>query len=294
MKLFRRISWGKVIALSAAAALLSVTAQAETKHNRAIVRAIHGSGAQISNNKGQSWANAKVGQYLGANSVVKTAPDSTVDLFLGDNGPVVRVTPDTSLGIDRLDLENTGMEKVIETQLDLRNGRILGSVKKMAAASKYEVKTPVGVAGIRGTEYDIDARGRVTIVTGAAVVVYVINGTILRPANVGAGQTITPPSTAGQEPTVNPSQGGGTPDLTTGVTVNPDGTITVTINNGDVYKTTTTGDIVRVGGGGGPTTETGVLAPSPEPIVQANPNHLPGENEDLVSQSTTQSSSNTD
>src|SRR5947207_1181834 len=122
MNLFRRLSWGNVVAL-AAAALLSASTQAETKHNRAVIRAVHG-GAQVSSNKGQSWMPAKVGTFLGANSVVRTAPDGTVDLFLGDNGPVVRVTPDTSLGIDKLDLENTGIEKVIETQLDLRNGRI--------------------------------------------------------------------------------------------------------------------------------------------------------------------------
>src|ERR1041385_7600538 len=206
MKSFRRISLGYIVAL-AASVLLSASAQAETKHNRAVVRAIHGSGAQVSNNKGQSWAPAKVGQFLSANSVVKTSTDTTVDLFLGDNGPVVRVTPATSMGIDKLDVDNTGIEKVIETQLDLRSGRILGSVKKMAAASKYEVKTPVGVAGIRGTEYSIDARGKVTIVTGAAVVVYVVDGTILPPANVGAGQTITPPTTAPGQPTIAPATG---------------------------------------------------------------------------------------
>src|SRR5438067_13400724 len=101
MKLFRKISWGNIVALTAAA-LLSATAQADTKHNRAVIRAVHG-GAEVSQNKGQSWAPAKVGQFLGANSVVKTSPAGTVDLFLGDNGPVVRVTPDTSLGIDKLD-----------------------------------------------------------------------------------------------------------------------------------------------------------------------------------------------
>jgi len=277
MKLFRRLSWGNFVAL-AAAVLVSASTQAETKHNRAVIRAVHG-GAQVSNNKGQSWNPAKVGTFLGANSVVKTATDGTVDLFLGDNGPVVRVTPETSLGIDRLDLENTGVEKVIETQLDLKNGRILGSVKKMAAASKYEVKTPVGVAGIRGTEYDIDSRGRVTIVTGAAVVVYVINGNILPPVNVGTGQTVSPP-TGGGQPTVSPYNGGGDVSLLQGITT--DGpTIIVTLQDGTKARTV---DGVTIVEGGTPTggTTPGTLAPSPEPIVKANPNHLPDETSDLV------------
>ena len=283
MKLFRRLTWGYVVAI-AAASLLSVSAHA--KANRAIVRAIHGS-AQMSNNKGQTWTKANVGSYLGANSAIKTAGDSTADLFLGDNGPVVRVTPDTTLGIDKLDLENTGIEKVIETQLDLRSGRILGSVKKMAAASKYEVKTPVGVAGIRGTEYSIDARGKVTIITGSAVVVYVINGNILPPRNVGEGQTITPPAEATGEPSIGPAQDQGAPTLIQGVTTNPDGTIVVTLQDGRVARTTVDGDVV-VGGGPGDTIapgDTGTLAPSPDPLVRLNEQHLPGENEGRVSPS---------
>jgi len=280
MKLFRRLTWGYVVAI-AAAAVLSVQA----KENRAIVRSIHGS-AQMSNNKGQTWQNAKVGSYLGANAAIKTAADSTADLFLGDNGPVVRVTPDTTLGIDKLTVENTSIEKVIETQLDLKSGRILGSVKKMAAASKYEVKTPVGVAGIRGTEYSIDARGKVTIITGSAVVVYVIDGNILPPKNVGAGQTITPPASAPGEPIVAPtSETSVEGTLLQGVTQNPDGTIVVTLQNGQVARTTVDGDVV-FGGGGDDTIapDTGTLAPAPEGIVQANPQHLPGENELRISE----------
>jgi len=206
MKSFRRISLGYFVAL-AAAVLLSASTRAEVQHNKAVVRAIRGT-AQISNDKGATWKKASVGARLDANSVIKTDAASTADLFLGENGPVVRVTEDTRMGIDRLDLEKTGIETVIETQLDLKNGRILGNVKKMAAASKYEVKTPVGVAGIRGTEYSIDARGKVTVVQGTVVVVYVVDGVVLPPVTVGAGQTATPPPNATTPVTV--TSGGST------------------------------------------------------------------------------------
>jgi hypothetical protein len=285
MKSFRRLSWGYIVAL-AAAVLMSASAQADTKHNRAVVRSIHG-GAQVSNNKGQTWSAAKVGQFLGASSVIKTASDGTVDLFLGDNGPVVRVTPDSSMGIDKLDLDNTGIEKVIETQLDLRNGRILGSVKKMAAASKYEVKTPVGVAGIRGTEYSIDARGKVSIVTGSAVVVYVIDGVILAPVNVGAGQTVTPPASGGKQPEIGPStEARMEGDLLRGVSTSDSGPIVVVIDNNQRVEAGINGNVITGGqppiGPEGP----GTLAPSPEPLVQGDEQHLPGETDRLVSQNT--------
>src|SRR4029079_8693429 len=119
------------------------------------------------------------------------------------NGPVVRVTENTTLGIDRLTSDKSGAETIIDTQLDLRAGRVLGNVKHMAAASKYEVKTPQGVAGIRGTRYDISADGRVRITQGDAVVVYVIGGRTST-ANVRAGQMSSPPTTAGGNPGVAP------------------------------------------------------------------------------------------
>jgi hypothetical protein len=62
---------------------------------------------------------------------------------------------------------------VTETQLDLKAGHIFGSVKKMSAASKYEVKIPNGVAGVRGTVYDISAEGLIKVLSGSVVLAYV-------------------------------------------------------------------------------------------------------------------------
>jgi hypothetical protein len=127
-----------------------------------------------------------------------------VDLFLGDNGPIVRVTEDTTLGIDRLTIDRTGVDKVIETQLDLRNGRILGEVKRLAAASKYEVKTPHGVAGIRGTRYDIRSDGTVIVTEGQVVVVYIVDGQAYT-ATANAGDTVRPPTPGTRQVLTSPT-----------------------------------------------------------------------------------------
>ena len=82
---------------------------------------------------------------------------------------VIRIWENSALGIDKLSSMQTGAESVGDTQLDLKAGRITGNVKKMSAASKYEVKVPVGVVGIRGTLYDISAEGIVKIFVGSAV-----------------------------------------------------------------------------------------------------------------------------
>jgi ferric-dicitrate binding protein FerR (iron transport regulator) len=184
----------------ACAAFLSATSS-QARPNEAVVRGVRGT-ANYSGDRGANWKKLNVGMKLGQNSVIRTAPGSSVDLFLGDNGPVVRVTEDTTLGIDRLTVDQgAGNEKIIETQLDLRNGRILGNVKHLAAASKYEVKTPQGVAGIRGTRYDIRADGSVTVIDGQVVVVYIVNGQAST-VTVNAGQTSTPPREAGGAPPV--------------------------------------------------------------------------------------------
>ena len=154
--------------------------------------------------EGGEWKVLTVGKVLRQGAVIQTAANSSVDLFLKDNGPVVRVTADTILGLDKLFFEETGGEVVIDTRLDLRNGRILGNVKKMAAASNYQVKIPTGTVGIRGTDYDISTSGIVRVITGAVRIQYT---TTAGPQEVivTAGNTFTPPTTPGGTGTVAPT-----------------------------------------------------------------------------------------
>jgi hypothetical protein len=69
---------------------------------------------------------------------------------------IVRLWENTVFGVDKLTSQDTGANMVTDTQLDLKAGHILGAVKKMAPASRYEIKLPNGVAGIRGTVYEIN------------------------------------------------------------------------------------------------------------------------------------------
>ena len=175
-----------VVALVGTLAVSSVHA---AESGKAVVRSIRGS-AQYA--EGGNWLPLSVGQVLKPGSTIRTANESQVDLFMDQNGPVVRLAENTTLGVDKLNFEATGVDTVIETQLDLKSGRILGIVKKMAATSKYEIKTPNGVAGIRGTEYDITATSVVRVVSGSLVVVYVkSDGTVVTQV-VNAGEMFVP------------------------------------------------------------------------------------------------------
>ncbi len=102
---------------------------------------------------------------------------------------IVRITENSALGIDKLTSTQTGAGAVTETQLDLRAGRILGSVKKMSAASKYEIKFPNGVAGIRGTSYEFTAEGVLKITIGQAIIAYSTPAGVVQTQIVNGGQT---------------------------------------------------------------------------------------------------------
>jgi hypothetical protein len=128
----------------------------EFQQGKAMVRRIIGT-AKYSREAGV-WIPIRVTDRLSARTKIQFDAESQVDLFLGVNGPTLRVTADSTVALDELSFIGGGEDIVIETKLNLFDGRILGSVKKLAAASVYQVKTPTGGARIRATDYDIRTR----------------------------------------------------------------------------------------------------------------------------------------
>jgi hypothetical protein len=163
-----------LLAYGAAAVAVSLlaSAHAQTAAGRAIVRDVGGS-ADYSEGGG-TWTQLQRGQELRSGAVIRTGADSYVDIDLKDNGPGLHLTENTTLGFDKLLVDDTGAERVVETQLDLRAGCVAGEVYKSGASSKYEIKTPNAVAGVKGYgTYRICANGTVVVDQGSAVVVWV-------------------------------------------------------------------------------------------------------------------------
>lgn len=183
-----------VLGIAVVAMLSASTGQAQsTKQGKAQVRAVQGS-ARYSTGGG-AWLDLTTGTSLNSGAVISTAAGSHVDLYLGINGPVVRVAEDTQMSIDKLTYTDTGADAVIETQLNLTKGTLIGSVRKLAAASRYEIKTPSGVAGIRGTDYVITHTLMLFIPKGLGHVAYILpDGNILS-ESVSTGEAFIPPGT---------------------------------------------------------------------------------------------------
>lgn len=98
-------------------------------------------------------------QATSAPDRVSYAPDSPVRGLISYSPSVVqnviRVMANSTLVIDKLTTVSSGIDAVSDTELDLKKGGIYASVKKLSPAAQYLVKTPTGIAGVRGTEFTI-------------------------------------------------------------------------------------------------------------------------------------------
>ncbi len=152
---FERVQFNLKLSSKPAAALPAQDFQ----RGKAVVRAVRGAADFYIGEP--NWKKLRVGQTLPSGSTVRTGADSQVDLFLGDNGPVVRMTPGSTLGLTKLNFRRDGVETISETLLNLEKGRIWANVRKLTAGSKYEVLTAKGTLalGDGGGEVAADAEG---------------------------------------------------------------------------------------------------------------------------------------
>jgi len=169
-----------VVAIWFAASVLSLRASGDTVPGRAEVRAIKGT-ATYSTNGGPARP-LRVGMVIRSGSTIRTGANSTVDLFLGVSTGIVRVAEKSTVAIDKLTLTDTGADTAVEVQLHVPEGEMYFNVNKLSKASRYEIKMPTGVAGIRGTKGCLSFRQAgnqkppITLLEGRLVFVHVPPG----------------------------------------------------------------------------------------------------------------------
>src|SRR5438105_15452268 len=91
------------IGCSFATAALLAFSTAYAAMGKAVVRDVRGTASY--SEQGGDWKPLKSGRVLGPGASVKTGVASQVDLFLDENGPLVRLLEDTTLGLDKLDMD---------------------------------------------------------------------------------------------------------------------------------------------------------------------------------------------
>jgi hypothetical protein len=128
----------------------------------------------------------KPNTVLNPGDKITTGPDSFVYVSINGVSSAVRIAAETTLVIDKMERTGSWREGTTDTGLNLRVGSILGQVKKVSGDSRYEITTPHGVAGIRGTDFAVDVvsdgNGQYTVtftsLQGTVVASAVVNGTI--------------------------------------------------------------------------------------------------------------------
>jgi hypothetical protein len=202
MKLANKTLAWFVAGVVALALVTSAEAQTSKQRTGKVVR-IKGAARYSTGNN--VWQPLKVGTILKSGAIVQTAQGSYADVVLNEESSappvplgtpskpsssssssssspspsaaakrsveqdVVRILEDSVLSFDKLTAVETGADRVTETELDLRTGAVFGAVKKQSAASRFEIKIPSGVAGIRGTYFYASGTGLFACLSGSLV-----------------------------------------------------------------------------------------------------------------------------
>ncbi len=178
-----------IAVMCGAVAAMTASAQTTSQGVGTVIR-VEGI-ASYSLDGGKNWIPLVAGEHLPLGSQIHTGYNGIVDVILGKaialpqadwrpdrispaaDSPVrglvsykpsaeqnvVRLVPDSTLAIDKLTIIDTGADSVGDTEINLTQGKIFASVKKLSGASQYIVKIPTGVAGVRGTLFSISVDG---------------------------------------------------------------------------------------------------------------------------------------
>lgn len=180
----------KSAAFAACVAVFSMTAVAQNAvQNDVLVTAVAGNVTYSPG--GGKFVPVPIGTKLRKGDVIKTSAGSHADLQVGDNVGIVQVTPRSTFGVGDVTINETPSEIVTDSQFELSEGAIFARVNKLSKASRFEIKTPAGIAGVRGTTMYLTADGSLTVGEGTAGIAYTGNGGV-KTYVLRGGQTISP------------------------------------------------------------------------------------------------------
>jgi hypothetical protein len=192
------------------AAAIACRAQDETGLTAKVIR-VKGDARFTSDQK--TWRVLKSGQVLSAGACVQTAiVDASVEIEIADPSKggsgksgwkqgagansIVLMT-NTVLVFTKLSASGTGADHIADTELDLRAGRVFGSVRNFSSGSKFSVSFATGVAGMvgevedsHGTVFVLNSSGSLKMLSGRLAVAIASENTTAQV--VAGGQQFDP------------------------------------------------------------------------------------------------------
>ena len=134
--------------------MASLVFAAEVKRT-AKVLTITGS-ADVKKVDARKWVKAETGMLLNEGDILRTGSDSWAMINLNGNGQTAVVEVEANSQLMLAELTKDEDAKTQQTLLDLAIGEILIKAQKLhSTESKFEVKTPTSVVGVRGTTFSV-------------------------------------------------------------------------------------------------------------------------------------------
>jgi len=132
---------------------IAVTGYAMEKRTATVV-SLEGT-AELRSAGQSSWASAGVGTVLNQGDTIKTSPKSWALLNV-DDGKIATVEVKEGSQMTVTELMADPKADTSKTLLDLAMGEVLIKAQKVhGEKSKFEVKTPTSIVGVRGTTFNV-------------------------------------------------------------------------------------------------------------------------------------------
>ena len=133
---------------------ISSLAYAETTTRIATIKQVSGT-VEMKVSKG-SWMPAIVGTNLKQGDAIRTKANSTATLLLDGKAETASVEVKQNSQLTLAELIANKAQGTETTLLDLSLGEILIKAKKLhSEKSRFEVKTPTSIVGVRGTTFSV-------------------------------------------------------------------------------------------------------------------------------------------
>ena len=104
----------------------------------------------------KTWIPAKVGMVLNQGDIIRTKKDSWALLNLDGAAETANLELKENSQLKLAELVENKKEATQTTLLDLALGEVLIKAKKLhSEKSRFEVKTPTSIVGVRGTTFSV-------------------------------------------------------------------------------------------------------------------------------------------
>lgn len=104
------------------------------------------------------WLPLEMDMVLSEGDSVKTGLDSQVKLELAGSGKIGEVTVRRESEFTLQALVHDPATGTRNTLLDVHVGSVLVQAEKLQGESKFRVKTPTSIVGVRGTKFEVNVR----------------------------------------------------------------------------------------------------------------------------------------